>query len=178
MPKLDPSAPKPRRRAQLVPHAAALLFLSLVLAPAAAAQVAELPVDQGTRIRVSAPGVLAQRMDGRLISATRDTLIVLTGPGTEATVPMHAIERLDRSGGRDHGGYALKFAMAGMLAGAAAGFAQAGTSEDGDGWYPSAAGPGYALIGGLTGAAVGALLAPERWFVVLMRPGRSAAVPE
>ncbi|MBA3671386.1 MAG: hypothetical protein H0W68_05120 [Gemmatimonadaceae bacterium] len=82
----------------------ALAFLSFT--PAVHAQIGEL--QPGVRVRLSAPGAVAEGYEGTLISRTADTLVVAGGKVAPVRVPVSAITGLELDRGKSHGKGALR----------------------------------------------------------------------
>ncbi|MBW3552818.1 MAG: hypothetical protein KY466_04875 [Gemmatimonadetes bacterium] len=145
----------------------ALLLPSLALiagACPASAQIPEMP--SGTRVRVTASSLVPRPIAGPLLARTDDALTLgLPDQAVRLTIPMAAIEGLQESGGRPRLRYALNGAGVGALA-AGSLLALAGYAADPGGWGGPLAIVGFvtgAAVGAPLGAGVGALVAPEQW---------------
>lgn len=148
------------------------LFAILLLAvPAAARAQYNEPglLGGGSRIRVAAPAVAGDPVIGRLLVLSRDTLLMSAGSGdARITLPLAAVRSIDLSEGRDRRGWAVKGAGIGLVAGGLLGGLSIGNADRND----LAALAGFfagAVIGTPLGAAVGAIVAPERWRSVWTR---------
>jgi len=148
------------------------LSICLVLtavAPVALAQSNEL--QPGARVRVSAPGIVAGRYVGTVLSWNGDTL-QLGGPNVApVTVPMSRITSLEVSRGKSRLSGAGRGVLWGTPIGLVIGLASANSLEDCTDFGCSDASSGErgayvlasALGGALWGAGIGALVGRERW---------------
>ena len=149
--------------------ALSICFALIALAPVAQAQSNEL--QPGARIRVSAPGIVAGRYVGTILSKNGDTL-QLGGPNTApVNVPVSRITSLEISRGKSRlhgaGRGVLWGTPIGLLIGAASAnslndctdFGCSDASSDEQGAYIL----GSTLGGALWGAGIGALVGRERW---------------
>jgi hypothetical protein len=128
------------------------------------------PPEEGDRIRLKAPGVADRAIIGRLLRADRSALAVTRDDGSVVDVLRSAIQELEVARGRRS--QATKGAAIGAAAGAGALLAAAvGGGCDSDDprcvIYPVVLG---AVIGGLVGAGIGAMVKTDRW--VKVDPGR------
>jgi hypothetical protein len=129
------------------------------------------------RVRVTAPGVLEERVVGEIVSADDETITVRAQrTGRTYEIPAEAVTRVElrrKTGAR---GRAIKIgALAGLAIGAVAGYAAGDDCGAADApslvCFPRG---GTALVlglaGSLVGAGVGAVVAPsERWELVRVR---------
>lgn len=114
--------------------------------------------EPGTRVRVSAPGILEGRYQGPVLGMRGDTLL-LPVENRDVGVPLPTITRLEISRGRDR--------MVGALIGGVVGVAVLGgtglvvdRTSCTDYCFAGIAG---AVVGAPAGALVGALIGRERW---------------
>ena len=139
----------------------AALTCTLVLAPDLRAQSDPFSIPTGTRVRIVVGS--SESFTGNLLRLTSDTLAVATGSGGALVqLPTSRLSSIELSEGRDRLGGSVKGAGIGVLAGGLIGGIALRRSE----------GPGIAalaglfaggILGGGTGAIVGAIVAPERW---------------
>jgi hypothetical protein len=162
-------------------HRAGAAALALVLTPMLArAQYTE--AQPGARVRIEAPGVVAGRFEGTVLS--RDSGVVRVGSPNAAPVdvPMARITSLEISRGKSRWAGVGRGAGIGLPVGlvlgliAATGDADARTYWDVSGRDTLSRGEviGYAAFAGvLWGGAIGALVPKERWepFTVAPRTG-------
>jgi len=151
----------------------------LLLAPAAAAQLAGLPVADtraGPRVRGTIAGVVG-RFDGVLVANQPDTLTVADRQGGVRRVPVAAITQLSVSQGRSRRLGAKHGALRGAAVGLALGLvviASSGTDrlQTDDDSAPERV-PAYLAfmsVGGATwGGIIGAIVGAERWHRVDVR---------
>ncbi|HEY0995545.1 MAG TPA: hypothetical protein VGD77_06115 [Gemmatimonadaceae bacterium] len=114
----------------------------------------------GTRVRVSAPGVLAPDFTGTVLEHGADTLRVSGEGGIPVAIPVAAIATIERSSGRGRGRGALVGAGVGaLMLGGIAGLLA--TSDDGldagEATLQGAAG------GAFWGLVIGALVGADDW---------------
>jgi hypothetical protein len=148
---------------------AALLAVSLPRP--LAAQMSEL--QPGARIRVQAPGIVAGRYEGTVLTRTADTIVV-GGPNVSPVrVPLARVSSLEISRGNSR----AEGAIAGMkwgvpiMAGFGVVIGAAAASDDNTCLGCSEIGSGdvvavtalFALSGAIYGAGIGALIGRERW---------------
>lgn len=146
-----------------------LFFLSalLLLVPSTpAAQVSIPGLSPGTRIRISAPTMLDRRLIGQVTELNPDSLKVAEEPtGAHIVLSLSAIASVEHSVGRSHGAGARRGAVAGALAGVGLGlvcFAVC-TPAPGNESHRILAPVAGLFYGAVGGAALGALMPPERW---------------
>ncbi len=152
------------------------LFCALLLLVSGrlAAQVSTDELSAGMRIRVSAPETFDRRVTGRVAELGSDSLTMLDDAGGQIALPFTAIASLEHSLGRSRGAGAERGAFLGLVAGVGLGFVCVAVC-------PTKGGANMAPVGGLfygppLGAALGLLIAPERWRK-LRFPLRSHAAP-
>lgn len=141
--------------------AAAVVGLSLgtVAVPASAQQRATLTVETGTQVRVETHAAPGERVVGRVLASTRDSLSVLPRQSGEAvTYHVPELRSLEVRGGRDRQRGALIGAGVGAGITVVFGGIDAARGERGVGEVG-----GIAVGNALVGAVVGALLAPTGW---------------
>jgi hypothetical protein len=148
--------------------ALSLLALSTLAAPAGA-QMTEL--QPGARVRVQAPGIVAGRYVGTVLTRTADT-VELGAPGAAPIkVPLARVTSVEVSRGSSRALGALRGVEWGAPIGLVFGVVAASTTEDPYCWdYCSTSGSYKAgiiaastLAGALWGAGIGALVGRERW---------------
>jgi hypothetical protein len=144
-----------------------LLFVAVSCSPLASMagqqQLAEQPAP-GARVRLRAPGVVAGRYTGTVLSRTPDTLVVGRSVATFVRVPVSALTSLEVSRGKSRSRGALRgAALCAPIFGAVLGLVAddpPGRSAVAGRVQVVAAG---ALMGGLGGAIAGAIMPSERW---------------
>lgn len=134
-------------------------------------------IESGTRVRVTAPFVLPDRIEGSMESATDDTLQVNTSAGL-VKVPVENLQKLEVSTGRraNVGRGAIYGTAIGGLTGLALGLIDGGaecSSSDAFCLYDYSAGQMAAMglltgaaLGAAVGAIVGAIVKTEKWETV------------
>jgi hypothetical protein len=160
-----------------------LLLVPLVpLTTAAAQQLSE--VAPGARVRLRAPGVVAGRYSGTVLSRTADTLVVARTGGAPVRVPVSSLTSVEVSRGESRLMGAGKGALWGGAIGLGIGFlaAAAGEEDDFDGDSDGEVVIGSALGGAIWGVIIGAIVGSERWdrydlptrtsLVLPVQPGR------
>lgn len=162
-----------------------VLPILLVLAAApCAAQVAPAMYPEalpGARVRIAAPGVLAGRYVGTVLSRSADTIVVANSAGAQVRVPVTSMSSIEVSRGKSR--------MAGFTRGIAwgapigAGFgllsmsAVDGTDQgDGETWGQGEWVAYSALSGAIWGGLIGAIVGRERWDAYSAQ-GRVSVVP-
>jgi hypothetical protein len=154
------------RRYRAITVIAALLPFAL---PSANAQLSEL--QPGARVRVTAPGIVANRYVGTVLSRSGDTLH-LGGPNAApVSVPLNRITSVEVSRGKSRLHGAGRGILWGAPIGLVIGLASANSLEDCTAFGCSDASSGErgayvlasALGGALWGAGIGALVGRERW---------------
>jgi hypothetical protein len=129
----------------------------------------------GTRIRLTAPGVLADQLDATIVRRPSDSLVVATQAGLEYSVALASVTSIDRFDGRS----AKEGAKRGFIVGAITMLPFAIL-------FPALAGcDGACIVGaaayfdagyGGLGAAIGAGIGVDKWTRVDLRP-RVSALP-
>ena len=150
-------------------------LLLVLLAPRARAQLGE--VQPGARVRIQAPGIVAGRYAGTVLSRTADTLVLGSPNTAPVQVPVVRITSAEVSRGSSRSLGALQGLKWGVPIGLAIGVIAAAGSDNPDNLYCS----GFdncgqsdgafrarvitaGVIGGaFWGAAIGALVGRERW---------------
>jgi hypothetical protein len=122
----------------------------------------------GARIRVVAPGVVAGRYEGTLLSRTPDTLRLGSPNGAPVAIPVARLTSLEVSRGKSRSAGAVRGIMWGAPIGLALG-ATSASSATGDciGCTKDYSRGGWVALstfgGALWGAGIGALIGRERW---------------
>jgi hypothetical protein len=141
-----------------------------LLVPRLAAQ-APPPVEAGSRVRVWLAGPDSRRVTGEVVGVGSDALSLAPGHGRDtAAVAFRSISRLELSRGRRSVGSGMLLGgvigaglgAAGALAWAASSCFKSSTSTGGN-CPTGGTAAGIVIGGGAVGAAVGALVRPERW---------------
>jgi len=141
---------------QTTPLPFVMFALGVLLVAPASAQ--EFPaITYGTRVRISAPSVSAQPLVGKLREVAADTVRLTIAKRGQVGIPVTAIQWVERSDGR-----AQQWIGLGAVAGAVIGGVIATKSSSGE---LDSIGTliAYPFMGAVAGAAVGFLLAPQRW---------------
>jgi hypothetical protein len=160
--------------------ASLLLLQSLPLASAGAQPLSELA--PGARVRIRAPGIVAGRYTGTVLSRTADTLVVASSAAASARVPVSSLTSVEVSRGKSRSRGAFKGIAWGASIGLGVGLLTAAAlSSD-----PSYGGPdgqskgelvAQALGGGAVwGVIIGAIVGSERW-VRYDLPARTSLFP-
>ena len=144
-----------------------LLLALLPLATADAQPLSELA--PGARVRIRAPGIVAGRYTGTVLSRTADTLVVASSAAASVRAPISSLTSVEVSRGKSRSRGALKGIAWGAPIGLGAGLLTAAAlSSDPD--YGGLDGVskgefvGQALVGGaIWGAIIGAIVGSERW---------------
>lgn len=155
------------------------LFLLLFAAASSIVSAQTTELQPGARIRVAAPGIVAGKYAGTLLSRSGDTLQI-GGPNTAPLhVPLSGITSLEISRGtsrlRGAGRGILWGAPIGLVIGLASANSLESCSDFGCGDVSSAERSAYvvaSIVGGAAwGAGIGALVGRERWeqFALLPR---------
>lgn len=139
------------------------------VAPVALAQSNEL--QPGARVRVTAPGIVANRYVGTVLSHRGDTLQLGGQNAAPVLVPLDRVTSLELSRGKSRLSGAGRGVVWGVPIGLALGLATANSLEDctdfGCRDVSSGERSAYvvasALGGGIWGAGIGALVGRERW---------------
>jgi hypothetical protein len=138
----------------------------LIVGSARSAQAQLAPLPPGSRLRVTAPTLALNERVG-VFQGARDTILVLQTTAATLTVPISSIMRLELSSGRK---LSKIGGVAGLLVGAGAGGFALGCLANRDDYGVLCGGQNDtkfvvgAVVGGLAGAALGAVLfRSERW---------------
>jgi hypothetical protein len=147
------------RRLRVVAVASLLPF-----ATGRAQQLSELA--PGARVRIQAPGVVAGRFTGTVLSRTADTLVVASSSSSSARVPISSLTSVEVSRGRSRSRGALKGVAWGAGIGLAIGLVAAGSSSSSD--YASGESDSELIVGAtgggaIWGAIIGAIAGSEHW---------------
>lgn len=151
------------------------LLLLVALAPTSRAQLAE--VQPGSRVRIQAPGIVAGKYVGTVLSRTADTLVLGSSNAAPVQVPVARITSAEVSRGSSRGLGALQGLKWGVPIGLGLGVIAAAGSSNPDNVYCSgfdncgqsdAAFRARVITAGVVGgafwgAAIGALVGRERW---------------
>jgi hypothetical protein len=144
------------------------VLIALLAASTASAQGDEL--QPGARVRISAPGIVADRYEGTLLSRSGDTLVIGSQNALPVRVPSSRISSLELSRGKSRADGAvagMKWGvpiMAGFGLLLAAADPNAGCSTcTRDGPSGSEIVGYFVLSGAAYGAGIGALIGKERW---------------
>lgn len=151
------------------------LLVLVVLAPRARAQLAE--AQPGSRVRIQAPGIVAGRYVGTVLSRTADTLVLGSTNAAPVQVPISRITTAEVSRGSSRGLGAVQGLKWGVPIGLAIGVLAAAGSDNPDnvyctgfdncgqsnGAFRARVITGSIVGGAIWGAAIGALVGRERW---------------
>jgi hypothetical protein len=144
-----------------------LLLGSLPLATVGAQPLSELA--PGARVRIRAPGIVAGRYTGTVLSRTADTLVVASSAAAAARVPVSSLTSVEVSRGKSRSRGVLKGIAWGAPIGLVVGLlAAAALSSDPDygGLEETSKGEFVAQSfagGAIWGAIIGAIAGSERW---------------
>lgn len=165
-----------------MPRTVLMFLLFTILGQSyAQAQVRDLDIPLGTRLRVFAPALGDSSMIGRFAGLQSDSLALVRGPrqAPPLRIPLARIQRLDVSAGRDRASGATVGGLLGIATGVVLGFAcLAVCPEDPNGGANMAPAGGLLLglvVGLPVGAVIGARVAPERWRPLPLPPNGAAA---
>lgn len=146
---------------------ASVLFLIHTRPLTAQGSIALAEVQPGARVRVEAPGIVAGKYVGTVLTRSGDTLTLGNPSGAPVALPLHSIRSLEISRGKSRSAGALRGMLWGGPIGAAVGAFAVATAEDCTACYEA---PGdaeaFALFtasGLLWGAGIGAIVGRERW---------------
>ncbi len=157
------------------------------VAPSLSAQLAEL--QPGVRVRLAAPGVLAGKFEGTVISRSADSLVVASPSSAPVSMAVSRVTSLEVSRGKSRGAGAQRGMLWGAPIGLAFGLATVQSVRDctnctaQSNRIPAGEWLAVSVLSGLGyGAAIGALIGRERWEryelaprpVVGMRSGRAS----
>ena len=152
----------------------------------AAGQYAE--VLPGARVRITAPGVVAGRYVGTVLSRPADTVVVANSGGAQVRVPIASMTSLEVSRGKSRMAGFTRGLMWGAPIGLGFGLVTMSTvdgTDQGDGqtWGQGEWAAYSALSGAIWGGIIGAVVGRERWDAYLpqarvgvMPHGRGARV--
>ena len=152
-----------------------VLTLLACAAPSARAQLAEL--QPGARVRIQAPGIVAGKYTGTVLSRSADTLVLGAPNAAPVRVPMDRISVAEISRGSSRMLGAGRGILWGVPIGLGLGVLAAVSSDNPDDYYcsglpdcgeTSGSYKAGLIVGGagaglLWGAAIGALVGRERW---------------
>jgi hypothetical protein len=143
----------------------ALLLALAGTAASAGAQLTEL--QPGARVRVTAPGAIAGRLDVTVISRTADTLVIASPSLASVPVPISRITSLEVSRGSSRVAGALYGAMWGGAIGVGLGLLTESSYGCSDCYYDNGSRGEWVIAGGIAygsiGAVIGAIAGRERW---------------
>jgi hypothetical protein len=145
---------------------AALLFTH---APAVAAQYAPplAEVQPGARVRVEAPGIVAGKYVGTVLTRNADTLTLGSPSAVPVKLPVNSIRSLEISRGKSRSAGAVRGILWGVPIGVVLGVFSVATADNCDACFEAPADTeAFALFtasGLLWGAGIGALVGRERW---------------
>jgi hypothetical protein len=146
----------------------ATVLLSMLARPLAAqGSLAVAEVQPGARVRVEAPGIVAGKYVGTVLSRTADTLTLGSPAAAPVKLPLRAIRSLEISRGKSRSAGAVRGMMWGVPIGIALGAFAVATADDCDACFEATSdAEGFVLFaasGVLWGAGIGALVGRERW---------------
>ena len=164
-----------RRSLRCASLASLAVILAILFARSAGAQLAE--AQPGSRVRIQAPGIVAGRYVGTVLSRSPDTLVLGSTNAAPVQVPISRITSAEVSRGSSRGLGAVQGLKWGIPIGLALGVIAAAGSDNPDNVYCSGfdnCGQSDAafrtrvitagVVGGaIWGAAIGALVGRERW---------------
>jgi hypothetical protein len=122
----------------------------------------------GARVRVTAPGTIAGRLEGTVSSRTADSLVVLTNAPAQYRIALRSVESVEVSRGTSRSAGATKGALWGGGIGLAisiplSGDAESRRSADGGTMSPANFIAIETIGGAMIGAAIGAMIGSEQW---------------
>jgi hypothetical protein len=124
-------------------------------------------VQPGARVRVEAPGIVAGKYVGTVLSRRGDTLTLGNPSGTPVVLPFGSIGSLEISRGKSRTAGAIRGMLWGAPIGAALGIFGVATAEDCTACYETAGNAevfaAFTAAGVLWGAGIGAIVGRERW---------------
>lgn len=142
-----------------------VVVVSALLLPGAAWSEeleSEAAITPGSKIRLLAPTVAAEWIQGSVIQMNRTSVLISAGDRAPMSVPREAITRLEVSTGRHR--QTKSGALTGAIMGAVFGLANPCLPMAGcDGQYGGTAAVTYGLAGAVYGAAIGALIKSDHW---------------
>jgi hypothetical protein len=124
-------------------------------------------VEPGARVRIEAPGIVAGKYVGTVLTRAGDTLTVGNPSGAPVTVPLQALRSVEISRGKSRSAGAVRGMMWGAPIGAALGIFGIATAEECTACYESVGNAealtAFTAAGLLWGAGIGAIVGRERW---------------
>lgn len=153
-----------------------LLFGTASIPCVANAQSARYPeVLPGARVRVTAPGVLAGRYVGTVLTRSSDTIIVANSAGAQVRVPIASMTSLEVSRGKSRMAGFRRGLLWGAPVGLGLGLATMSVADDTDRGDGSTWGQGEwiaynTVAGAFWGGVIGALIGRERWDAYATQP--------
>jgi hypothetical protein len=151
---------------------ASLLFATVLLPTlarplTAQGAVALAEVQPGARVRIEAPGIVAGKYVGTVLTRAGDTLTVGNPSGAPVTVSLRALRSVEISRGKSRSAGAVRGMMWGAPIGAALGIFGIATAEECTACYESLGNAealtAFTAAGLLWGAGIGAIVGRERW---------------
>jgi hypothetical protein len=144
------------------------VLLSIHASPIAAQSVAPLSdVQPGARIRVDAPGIVAGRFVGTVLTRRADTLTIGNPATSPVTVPLTRVTSLEVSRGKSRSAGALRGTVWGAPIGAGLGLFAIALSDHCKTCTDEPSGAEgvalFTLSGAVWGAGIGAIVGRERW---------------
>jgi hypothetical protein len=144
------------------------VIISLLAASTASAQRDEL--QPGARVRISAPGIVADRYEGTLLSRAGDTLVIGSQNALPVRIPASRVTSLELSRGKSRADGAIAGMKWGVPIMAGFGLLLAAADPSSGCTTCTRDGPsgseivGYFVLSGVAyGAGIGALVGKERW---------------
>ena len=129
--------------------------------------VALAEVQPGARVRVEAPGIVAGKYVGTVLTRSADTITLGNPSGALVALPLGAIRSLEISRGKSRSAGAVRGMLWGAPIGAALGIFGIATADECTACYESVgdaeALAAFTVAGLLWGAGIGAILGRERW---------------
>ena len=157
----NPSRPVTMRIANLV------LLAALAPARLLGAQTPLAEVQPGARVRVEAPGIVAGKYVGTVLTRSADTLVLGNPSSAQVKLPVGSIRSLEISRGKSRSAGAVRGMLWGGSIGLAVGVLGVATAEDCLACYESVSDDEalalYTVSGLAWGAGIGALVGRERW---------------
>lgn len=156
-------------------HRSLLIALAVVPAIALPARAQLTEIQPGVRVRIEAPGIVAGRYVGTVLSRTADTLVIGAPSATPVKVPIDRLTGLEVSRGSSRSLGAVRGLAWGVPIGIVFGVVAAASTTSADyvycvdyctstsSSYKAGLIAGGALGGAIWGAGIGALVGRERW---------------
>lgn len=155
-------------------HRSLLIALAVVPAIALPARAQLTEIQPGVRVRIEAPGIVAGRYVGTVLTRTADTLVIGAPNATPVKVPIDHLTVMEVSRGSSRSLGAMRGLAWGVPIGLAFGVIAAASTTSADYVYCvdcSSVSNSYkagliaegALGGAIWGAGIGALVGRERW---------------